>query len=241
MKKNFLIIAGPCVIESEEQIVRIAKKLKKLNVDYLRGGAFKPRTDPNSFQGLGDCGIKYLIKAKEITGLPIITELLTIEQVRKYSSHIDIIQIGSRNMYNYELLKEVGKTDKIILLKRGLSATYKEWILAAEYIRKSGNDKIILCERGIRTFENSTRNTLDLQAIPYIKLNYDYPIIVDPSHAAGNNYMIESMSMAAAAAGSDGIMIEVHDNPQESLCDKEQAISIETLNNIVKKIKNIRK
>ena len=236
---KFLIIAGPCAVESREQIIRIAQKLKNLNIDILRGGVFKPRTSPDSFQGLQDEGIKYLIEAKEITGLPIITELLTIEQVKKYGDMIDIIQVGSRNMYNYELLKEIGKINKPVLLKRGLSATYKEWLMAAEYIKQGGNNKIILCERGIRSFETETRNVLDLQAIPYIKNNSDYPIIIDPSHAAGSRYMIESMCMAATAGGCDGLMIEVHDRINDALCDKEQAISIEDLEIIVNKVNKL--
>ena len=236
---KFLIIAGPCAVESREQIIRIAQKLKNLNIDILRGGVFKPRTSPDSFQGLQYEGIKYLIEAKEITGLPIITELLTIEQVKKYGDMIDIIQVGSRNMYNYELLKEIGKINKPVLLKRGLSATYKEWLMAAEYIKQGGNNKIILCERGIRSFETETRNVLDLQAIPYIKNNSDYPIIIDPSHAAGNRYMIESMCMAATAGGCDGLMIEVHDRINDALCDKEQAISIEDLEIIINKVNKL--
>ncbi len=233
--KKITIIAGPCAVESEEQIIRIAKQLKELGVDYLRGGAFKPRTEPDSFQGLGDKGIEYLIKAKKETGLPIVTELMTIEQVKKYAKDIDIIQIGSRNMYNYELLKYLRKYNNKVLLKRGLSATYKEWIGAAKYIN---NDKfVILCERGIRSFDNTTRNVLDLQAVPYIKKNTKYKIIVDPSHAAGNRYMIEPMSLAAIASGADGLMIEVHDKPDESFCDKEQAISIKEFKNILEKIK----
>lgn len=239
-KEKFLIIAGPCAIESKEQIIRIAKKLKDLGVDMLRGGAFKPRTNPQSFQGLKDEGIKYLIEAKKVTGLPIITELLTIEQVEKYANMVDVIQIGSRNMYNYELLKAVGKTNKPVLVKRGFSATYKEWLCACEYIRSEGNEKIILCERGIRSFDNETRNVLDLQAIPYIKNNSNYQIIVDPSHAAGNRYMIESMSLAAVASGADGIMLEVHDRPDESMCDKEQAITVEKLSEICDKVKKIK-
>jgi len=235
--KKIIIMAGPCAIESEEQIVRIAKKLKELGVDYLRGGAFKPRTSPDSFQGLGDVGIEYLLKAKEITGLPVVTELMTIEQVKKYADKIDIIQVGSRNMYNYELLKELGKYSNKVLLKRAFCATYNEWVNAAKYINNS--DNVILCERGIRSFDFSTRNVLDIQAVPYIKKNTKYSIIVDPSHAAGNNYMIEKMSLAAVVAGCDGLLIEVHDRPEESLCDKEQAISVETLAIIIKKIKKI--
>lgn len=237
---DFRIIAGPCAIESREQILRIAKKLKNIGIDALRGGAFKPRTSPYSFQGLKDEGIEYLIEAKKITGLPIVTELLTIEQIKKYGEEIDIIQIGSRNMYNYELLKATGKTDKYIMLKRGFCASYKEWLAASEYIKSSGNKKIILCERGIRCFENETRNVLDLQAVPYIKNNSDLPIIVDPSHAAGNRYMIQPMSLAATSAGCDGLMIEVHDRPDEALCDKEQCITIEQLQEICIKARKIR-
>jgi len=235
--KNIKIIAGPCAIESEEQIIRIAKELKELGVDCLRGGAFKPRTNPDSFQGLRDKGIEYLLKAKEITGLPVITELTTIEQVNKYAKMIDIIQIGSRNMYNYELLKEVGKYDKPVLLKRGFSATYNEWVMAAKYI--NGGKNVILCERGIRSFDDSTRNVLDIQSIPYIKKNTEFKIFVDPSHAAGNRYMIEPMSLASIVAGCDGLMIEVHDRPDESMCDKDQAIDINDLKNIINKIKTL--
>lgn len=232
-----MIIAGPCAIESREQIIRIAKQLKELNVDYLRGGAFKPRTNPNDFQGLGDEGIKYLIEAKEITGLPIITELMTIDQVKKYGDKIDIIQIGSRNMYNYELLKELSKQTTPVMLKRGFSATYKEWINASKYITNNGKCEVILCERGVRSFETATRNMLDLQAIPYIKNNTNHKIIIDPSHAAGNTYMIKPMSLASMAAGADGLMIEVHDRKEEALCDKEQALSIEELKEIIESIR----
>ena len=241
MKNDFMIIAGPCVVESKEQIIGIAKSLKKIGIDVLRGGAFKPRTNPNSFQGLQDKGIEYLLEAREKTGLPIITELLTIEQVKKYGKVIDIIQIGSRNMYNYELLKEVGKSNKPVVLKRGLSATYEEWLFACEYIKQNGNDNIIVCERGIRSFDSSTRNVLDLQAVPYIKKHSDFPILIDPSHAAGNNYMIESMCCAATAAGCDGIMVEVHDDPNKALCDKDQAITVDEFANICERIKKIKK
>lgn len=239
MKKNITIIAGPCSVESKEQIIRIAKKLKELGVDYLRGGCFKPRTNPDSFQGLGEEGIRYLLDAKKETGLPIVTELLTIEQVKKYGHLIDIIQIGSRNMFNYELLKEVGKCNKLVLLKRGMCATYKEWILAAKYITNNGNNNVILCERGIRTFETETRNTLDIEAIPYIKHNTNFKIFIDPSHACGNRYMIESISKASVACGCDGLEIEVHDIPDEALTDKKQTISIEKLESIINENKKI--
>lgn len=237
VNKDKVIIAGPCTIESREQIIGIAKKLKDLGVDALRGGAFKPRTSPYSFQGLGEEGIKYLIEAKKETNLPIITELMTIEEVDKYSNDIDIIQVGSRNMYNYELLKRLGKLNKPILLKRGLSATYEEWLMAAEYIIKEGNENVILCERGIRGFDPNTRNILDIQSIPYIKNNSNLSIFVDPSHASGHEYMIESMSLASVAAGCDGLMIEVYDDNYECTCDKEQSISIDELREIISKIK----
>lgn len=235
---KFIFIAGPCSVESEEQIISIAQELKKIGVDYLRGGAFKPRTNPDSFQGLGDTGIDYLIKAKQITGLPIITELMSIEQVRKYIDKIDIVQIGSRNMYNYELLKELGKYSKPVLLKRGLSATYDEWINAARYIN---NGKVILCERGIRSFDNSTRNVLDIQAIPFIKENTDYKIFVDSSHAAGNRYMIKPMSLASFVAGCDGLMIEVSDKPDESISDSKQTIDLEEFKKIVQEVRTFSK
>ena len=235
---KFIFIAGPCSVESEEQIISIAQELKKIGVDYLRGGPFKPRTNPDSFQGLGDTGIDYLIKAKQITGLPIITELMSIEQVRKYIDKIDIVQIGSRNMYNYELLKELGKYSKPVLLKRGLSATYDEWINAARYIN---NGKVILCERGIRSFDNSTRNVLDIQAIPFIKKNTDYKIFVDPSHAAGNRYMIKPMSLASFVAGCDGLMIEVSDKPDESISDSKQTIDLEEFKKIVQEVRTFSK
>ena len=235
--EELLLIAGPCAVESRNQIIRIAKKLKDLGITYLRGGAFKPRTNPESFQGLGDKGIEYLLEAKRITGMKIVTELMSIEQVRKYAKDIDIRQIGSRNMYNYELLKELSKYDKPVILKRAFSATYEEWINAAKYIN---NDKVILCERGIRSFDNTTRNTLDIQSIPYIKHNTNNKIIIDPSHSSGINYMVKPMSLASVVAGCDGLIIEVHDKIEEALCDKNQAISIEELENILNDIKKIK-
>ena len=236
--KKTLIIAGPCAVESKEQIIRIAQKLKNIGIFYLRGGAFKPRTNPDSFQGLGDIGIEYLLEAKKITGMRIVTELMTIEQVKKYADKIDIIQVGSRNMYNYELLKELGKYNKPILLKRGLSATYEEWINAARYIN---NDNIILCERGIRTFETATRNTLDLSAVPVIKEKSHLPIIIDPSHATGKRDLVEPLAKAAIAVGADGLMIEVHNNPAKALCDGKQSIKPETFDEIMKTVKKYAK
>ena len=218
--KKVTIIAGPCAVESEEQIVRIAIKLKQIGVDYLIGGVFKPRTNPDSFQGLGDLGIEYLLKAKEI----IVTELMTIEQVRKYADKIDIIQIGSRNMYNYELLKELSHYSKPVLLKRGLSATYNEWINAAKYI--NNEEKVILCERGIRTFETKTRNTLDISCIPIIKLETNLPIIVDLSHSLGRKDIVYPIAKAVIAVGGDGIMIEVHPDPNSALSDNEQQMNV---------------
>lgn len=232
--KERCIIAGPCTFASYEEVYSIAKELKKIGIKFFRAGAYKGRTNPYSFQGLQDEGIEILLKIKKELNICIVTELLTINQVKKYAKDIDIIQVGSRSMYNYELLKELGKTNKPILLKRGLTATYKEWLLAAEYILKEGNYNVILCERGIRSFNSDeTRNVLDIQAIPYIKKNSKLPIIIDPSHASGKDYMIEPMSKAALIAGADGLIIETHINPSQSLCDSKQTISIETLKSIL--------
>lgn len=233
LEKEKLIIAGPCSFGSYEEIYKVAKELKKLGIKYIRGGAFKGRTNPYNFQGLHDEGMEILLRIKKELNLNIVVELLTIEDVRKYANDIDIIQVGARNMYNYELLKELGKINKPVLLKRGFSATYKEWLLAAEYILKGGNNNVILCERGVRGFSNETRNILDIQAIPYIKHNSKLKIIVDPSHASGLSYMVESMSKASLVAGADGLIIEVHTNPKESLSDSEQTIDIDTLKRII--------
>lgn len=229
-----LIIAGPCTFASYEELYKIAYELKKRGIKFLRAGAFKLRTNPHSFQGLGDEGIEMLLKIKDELNMCIVTELTTISQIEKYADKIDIIQIGSRNMYNYELLKSVGKTNTPVLLKRGFSASYKEWFLAAEYIYKEGNKNVILCERGIKNnISDETRNILDIQAIPYVKNNTNFRIIVDPSHASGNSYMVESMSKASLVAGCDGLIIETHYNPEESLCDKEQTIDLDTLDKII--------
>ena len=234
-RENKIIIAGPCTISSYEETYSIAKELKKQGIKFFRAGTYKSRTNPYSFQGLQDEGIEILIKIKNELDLSLVTELQTIEQVKKYAKDIDIIQVGSRNMYNYELLKELGKIKKPILLKRGLTATYNEWLLAAEYILKEGNYNVILCERGIRGFNSDeTRNVLDMQAIPYIKQNSKLPIIIDPSHASGNAYMVEPMSKAALIAGADGLIIETHINPKQSICDSQQTIDIKTLENIIK-------
>ena len=229
-----LIIAGPCTFASYDEIYSIVVELKKLGIKYIRAGAFKPRTNPDSFQGLGDEGMNILIRIKKELDVKIVTELMTINQIKKYGKKIDIIQIGSRNMDNYELLKEAGKQDTPILLKRGMCASYKEWILAANYILRGGNKNIILCERGIKnSFGNETRNILDIQAIPFIKNNTQFPIIVDPSHSSGHAYMVESISKAALTAGADGLIIETHLHPEKSLCDANQTIDIEQLKNII--------
>ena len=212
------------------------KKLKELNVDILRAGTFKGRTSPYAFQGLREEGVEILIDIGKKYNIPVVTELTSIEQVKKYGNKLDIIQIGTRNMYNYELLKEVGKLKTPVILKRGLSATYNEWLLAAEYIKNAGNDNIILCERGIRGFDPTTRNILDIAAVPYIKKNTSYPIIVDPSHATGTRYMIRPLSIASIAAGADGIMVEAHIRPEKSLSDARQTINISTLKDIISDI-----
>ena len=232
--KDKMIIAGPCTFGTYEEIYEIAKELKKRGITYLRAGTFKMRTSPDSFQGLREEGMEMLLKIKKELGMKIVTELTSIEQVKKYGNQIDIIQIGTRNMYNYELLKEVGKCKTPVLLKRAFSATYKEWLSAAEYIKWEGNKNIILCERGIRTFETETRNTLDLQAIPYIHKNTDYKIVIDPSHASGHAYMVEPMAKASLAAGCDGLLLEVHTHPEQSLCDKDETIDMKTLDCILK-------
>jgi 3-deoxy-7-phosphoheptulonate synthase len=233
MCNSKLIICGPCTFSSYDELYKIASLLKDRGITYLRAGTFKMRTSPDSFQGLRDEGMEMLLKIKKELGMKIVTELTSIEQVKKYASKIDIIQIGARNMYNYELLKAVGKTKTRVILKRGLSATYNEWLNAAEYISREGNKNIILCERGIRSFEPETRNVLDLQAVPYIHEHSKYPIIVDPSHASGHSYMVPSMSKAAMASGADGLLIEVHYDPSISKCDNEQIIDIDTLDKLL--------
>lgn len=235
-KDKKVVIAGPCSFGSYKELDKIAKELKNSGVDILRAGTFKGRTSPEAFQGLGDVGVEILLKIREKYDLPVITELTSIEQVRKYGDKLDIIQIGARNMYNYELLKEVGKLKTPVLLKRGLSATYKEWLSAADYIKKEGNNNIILCERGIRGFDPTTRNVLDIAAVPYIKNNTNYPIIVDPSHATGTRYMIKPLSLASIVAGADGLIIEAHNAPNKSLSDASQTIDIKTIKEIIDKI-----
>ncbi|WP_113673258.1 3-deoxy-7-phosphoheptulonate synthase [Vallitalea guaymasensis] len=221
---NLTIIAGPCSVETEEQMIEVARDVKRAGATLLRGGAYKPRSSPYSFQGLGEDGLKLLKKASEETGLPIVTEAICLDTIDVVAKYSDVIQIGARNMQNFALLKKAGKLGKPVLLKRGLSATIEEWLMAAEYIMSEGNEDVILCERGIRTFETYTRNTLDLSAIPVIKEISHLPIIVDPSHATGKWKMVRPLSKGAVAVGADGLMIEVHNNPECALCDGAQSL-----------------
>jgi 3-deoxy-7-phosphoheptulonate synthase len=223
-KSPFLVIAGPCAVESREQIFKTAQFLKKLGVNVLRGGAYKPRTSPHSFQGLREEGLKILYDVKKELNILTITEVMSPEHLQIVERHVDILQIGARNMQNFDLLKEVGKTKKPVLLKRGLMSTINEWLMSAEYILSNGNMNVILCERGIRTFETATRNTLDISAVPTVKTLTHLPVIVDPSHGTGKKNIIEPMSKAAVAAGADGILIEVHPKPEEALSDGEQSL-----------------
>ena len=237
---HLALIAGPCSVESKEQVIMIAKAAKAAGANMLRGGAFKPRTSPYAFQGMGTAGLDILLAAKEETGLPIVSELMSAEYIEEFNEKVDLVQIGARNMQNFDLLKEVGKRcTKPILLKRGLSATYEEWIMSAEYIMASGNPNVILCERGIRTFESYTRNTLDLQAIPVIKRLTHLPIIIDPSHAGGKWWLVEPMAKAAVAAGCDGLMIEVHNDPEHALCDGPQSLKPEKYTELLKQVGEI--
>ena len=233
------IMAGPCSVESEEQIIEVAQKVKAAGANFLRGGAFKPRTSPYSFQGLELEGLRLLKLAKKETGLPIVTELMSTDYIDEFVENVDVIQIGARNMQNFDLLKQIGKTNKPILLKRGLSATIEEWLMSAEYIMAGGNENVILCERGIRTFETYTRNTLDLSAVPVVKRLSHLPIIVDPSHAAGYWYLVEPLAKAAIMAGADGLMVEVHNDPENALSDGQQSIKPENFKNLMDKIKVI--
>ncbi len=235
---NFQIIAGPCSVETEEQICFVAQSVKDAGAGILRGGAFKPRTSPYSFQGLGAEGIKLLLEAKAKTGLPIITEIMDLHQL-EYFEDIDIIQVGARNMQNFELLKELGRLDKPILIKRGMAATLQELLMSAEYVMAGGNSKVILCERGIRTFETATRNTLDLSAVPVLKGLSHLPVVVDPSHATGKYSRVRPMALAAVAAGADGLMIEVHNDPQHALCDGPQSLKPEAFAELAKDVRSI--
>ena len=237
--KKLAMIAGPCSVESEEQITFIAESVKELGANFLRGGAFKPRTSPYSFQGLKYDGLELLKLAREKTGLPIVTEIMSPYDIEIFERDVDVIQVGARNMQNFDLLNELGKINKPILLKRGLSATIEEWLMSAEYIMAGGNENVILCERGIRTFETYTRNTLDLSAIPAIKKLSHLPIIVDPSHATGKRFMISPLAKAAVAVGADGLIIEVHNNPEKALCDGPQSIRPNEYSELINDIKLI--
>lgn len=236
---NFAIIAGPCSVESEEQILEVAKSVSRSGADILRGGAFKARTSPYNFQGMKTEGLELLLEAKKATGMPIVTEIMSVNHLPLYED-VDMIQIGARNMQNFELLKEVGRIEKPILLKRGLANTLEELLMSAEYIMSEGNENVILCERGIRTFERYTRNTLDLSAVPALKEQTHLPVIVDPSHATGKASLVGSMAMAAAAAGADGLMIEVHNDPKNALSDGAQSLTPEQFDEVVKKVAKIR-
>jgi len=236
---NFMLVAGPCSVESEEQICEIAESVKNSGAQMLRGGAFKPRTSPYDFQGLHADGIELLLKAKKLTGLPIVTELMDMSQL-KYFDEVDVIQVGARNMQNMELLKQLGKTRKPILLKRGLANTVKELLMSAEYIMAGGNEQVVLCERGIRTFETATRNTLDISAVPALKEFSHLPVIIDPSHACGIARYVKPLSLAAVASGADGLIVEVHNNPERALCDGSQSLTPEQFGDLAKSIKKVR-
>ena len=233
---HFQVIAGPCSVESKEQMEEVAYDVKASGATLLRGGAFKPRTSPYSFQGLHENGLALLLNAGKTTKLPVVTEIMDSSHIDLFKD-VDVIQVGARNMQNFELLKKLGKLDKPILLKRGLANTLEELLMSAEYIMAGGNEKVILCERGIRTFETSMRNTLDISAVPMLKKMTHLPVIIDPSHAAGMRWMVEPLSMAAIAAGADGLMIEVHNNPEKALCDGKQSLTPESFDNLMGKIK----
>ncbi len=236
---NFVIMAGPCSVESKEQICEVADAVKSSGAKMIRGGAFKPRTSPYAFQGMGSEGLDLLKLAKDQTGLPIISELMDLSQLPLFE-HVDIIQIGARNMQNFTLLKEIGKINKPILLKRGLANTIDELLMSAEYIMASGNSQVLLCERGIRTYETATRNTLDLSAVPVLRERTHLPIIVDPTHATGYARYVEPMSLAATACGADGLLIEVHNNPAKALCDGPQSLTPEAFDKLMRKVEKIR-
>lgn len=236
---HMALIAGPCSVESAEQVLDIAKAAKASGANMLRGGAFKPRTSPYAFQGMGLTGLDILCEAKAATGLPIVTELMSSEHLDIFHEKVDLIQIGARNMQNFDLLKQLGQIERPILLKRGLNATYEEWFMSAEYIMSAGNENVILCERGIRTFESYTRNTLDLQSIPVVRKLTHLPIIVDPSHAGGKWWLVEPMAKAAVAAGADGLMVEVHNNPECALCDGAQSLKPKKYDELIRQVSQI--
>jgi 3-deoxy-7-phosphoheptulonate synthase len=237
---NFAVASGPCSVESEEQILSIARDVAASGASFLRGGAFKPRTSPYAFDGLGLDGLELLKIASQKTGLPIVTELLSAEHLDVFEKDVDIIQIGARNMQNFRLLRQVGELKKPVLLKRGISSTIDELLMAAEYLMVGGSPEVMLCERGIRTFETATRNTLDISAVPVLKRKTHLPVIIDPSHAAGYWYLVESLALAGVAAGADGLIIEVHNMPQHALCDGQQSITPEVFHSLMKKIQAVR-
>lgn len=236
---HFAVIAGPCSVESKEQMIEVARRVKAAGATLLRGGAFKPRTSPYDFQGMRSEGLELLLEAKKETGLPIVTEIMNANHLPLFEN-VDVIQVGARNMQNFELLKELGKTQKPILLKRGLANTIKEMLMSAEYIMAEGNQQVILCERGVRTFETYTRNTLDVSAVPVLHQLSHLPVIVDPSHATGVSALVKPMAAAATAAGADGLMIEVHNNPAKALCDGPQSLTPDQFDNVMKQVKAIR-
>lgn len=236
---NFQIIAGPCSVESRDQIIGVAKRVKESGATLLRGGAFKPRTSPYDFQGLHGDGIELLLEAKKETGLPIVSEITNSNDLELFRD-VDVIQVGARNMQNFDMLKQLGRTNKVILLKRGLANTLKELLMSAEYIMAGGNERVILCERGIRTFETYTRNTLDLSAVPMLRELTHLPIVVDPSHATGISRLVETMAAAAAAAGADGLMIEVHNDPEHALCDGAQSLTPDQFDRLAVKVRRVR-
>lgn len=240
-KEKLVVIGGPCSVEGEDMVVQLAKDVKAAGAVMLRGGAYKPRTSPYAFQGMGSAGIQAMVAARKQTGLPIVSELMSIDKLDEFVENVDIIQIGARNMQNFDLLKAVGRTDKPILLKRGLANTIEEWIMSAEYIMSEGNEKVILCERGIRTFEPATRNTLDLSVIPIIKKKTHLPIIIDPSHATGDWELVEAASLAAIAAGADGLMIEVHNQPECAWSDGAQSLRPNRFAEVIRKGRAIAK
>ena len=237
--EKLVVIAGPCSVESQEQMVGVAKAVQAAGASAMRGGAYKPRTSPYSFQGKGVEGIRLLLDAQDATGMPIVTELMSPDQLPMFEEAVDVIQIGARNMQNFDLLKKVGRTRKPVLLKRGLSSTIEEWLMSAEYIMAEGNSNVILCERGIRTFETYTRNTLDLSAVLAVKQLSHLPVVVDPSHACGKAWMVERMAMAAVAAGADGLIIEVHNDPAHALCDGAQSITPDQFAGLMPKLQAV--
>ncbi|MCI0437774.1 MAG: 3-deoxy-7-phosphoheptulonate synthase, partial [Chloroflexi bacterium] len=236
----FIVMAGPCAVEDEEQVMATARAVKAAGASVMRGGAFKPRTSPYSFRGMGEDGLKLLAEARDETGLPVITEVMSVRDVELVARYADVLQVGARNMQNFHLLDEVGKTDRPVMVKRGFSATYEDWLLAAEYVMAGGNHQVILCERGIRTFETYTRNTLDLNAIPAIHRLSHLPVVADPSHGTGKWHMVRPLARAAAAVGADGLIIEVHPNPDKAKSDGPQSLTFENFARLMEEVRAVR-